>query len=216
MMTRRHLLLTIATVAALGLAASVAAQDDKPQIKVGVLPFVDATGTGGVEAGPALSRLVQAEIVHSTELLGRVLSLESGRPEDVDVEKAAQLGKDAHVDIVLLGTVLEATSEESSKSGWTPSIGGQSVGGNVRRAKGKVTLQGDLIDTASGKRLASLRVKGEESDTHVGASVYTGLGSIGTDSNGWLNSPVGKAMSKAVVDLVKRMNVEAAKVKPAS
>ena len=99
-------------------------------------------------------------------------------------EKAAQLGKDAHVDIVLLGTVLEATSEESSKSGWTPSIAGQSVGGNVRRAKGKVTLQGDLIDTSSGKRLASLRVKGEESDTHVGASVYTGLGSIGTDSNG--------------------------------
>src|SRR6185295_15218811 len=148
MMTRRHVLLTIATMAALGLATSVVAQDDKPQIKVGVLPFVDATGTGGVEAGPALSRLVQAEIVHSTELLGRVLSLDSGRPEDVDVEKAAQLGKDAHVDIVLLGTVLEATSEESSKSGWTPSIAGQSVGGNVRRAKGKVTLQGDLIDTS--------------------------------------------------------------------
>jgi len=79
-----------------------------------------------------------------------------------------------------------------------------------------MTSDGVITPGNSGKRLASLRVKGEESDTHVGASVYTGLGSIGTDSNGWLNSPVGKAMSKAVVDLVKRMNVEAAKVKPAS
>ena len=216
MMTRRHVLVMIAIVAVLGMATSVAAQSDKPQIKVGVLPFVDATGTGGVEAGPALSRLVQAEIVHSTELLGRVLSLDTGRPEDVDVEKAAQLGKDAHVDLVLLGTVLEASSEESNKSGWTPSIAGQSVGGSVRRAKGKVTLQGDLIDTSTGKRLASLRVKGEDSDTHVGASVYTGLGSIGTDSNGWLQSPIGKAMSKAVADLVKRVNVEAGKVQPSS
>ena len=216
MMTRRHVLVMIAIVAGLGMATSVAAQSDKPQIKVGVLPFVDATGTGGVEAGPALSRLVQAEIVHSTELLGRVLSLDTGRPEDVDVEKAAQLGKDAHVDLVLLGTVLEASSEESNKSGWTPSIAGQSVGGSVRRAKGKVTLQGDLIDTSTGKRLASLRVKGEDSDTHVGASVYTGLGSIGTDSNGWLQSPIGKAMSKAVADLVKRVNLEAGKVQPSS
>jgi hypothetical protein len=177
---------------------------------------VDATGTGGVDAGPVLSRLVQAEIIHSTQLFGRVLTLDSGRPEDVDVEKAAQLGKDAHVDIVLLGTVLEATSEESTKSGWTPSFGGQSVGGNVRRAKGKVTLQGDLVDTATGKRLASLRVKGEEADTHVGATVYSGLGSIGTDGNAWLQSPIGKATSKAVAELVKRMNVEAGKVKSSS
>jgi TolB-like protein len=215
MMTRRQLLITIVAVAGLG-AASVAAQDDKPQVKVGVLPFVDATGTGGVDAGPVLSRLVQAEIIHSTQLFGRVLTLDSGRPEDVDVEKAAQLGKDAHVDIVLLGTVLEATSEESTKSGWTPSFGGQSVGGNVRRAKGKVTLQGDLVDTATGKRLASLRVKGEEADTHVGATVYSGLGSIGTDGNAWLQSPIGKATSKAVAELVKRMNVEAGKVKSSS
>src|SRR5689334_6283324 len=125
MMTRRYVLMTMIAVAGLAVAARVAAQDDKPQVKVGVLPFVDATGSGGVEAGPALSRLVQAEIVHSTQLFGRVLTLDNGKPEDVDVEKAAQLGKDAHVDIVLLGTVLEASSEESSKSGWTPTIGGQ-------------------------------------------------------------------------------------------
>jgi hypothetical protein len=216
MMTRRHVLVMIAVLAGPGLATHTAAQSDKPQIKVGVLPFVDATGTGGVEAGPALSRLVQAEIVHSTELLGRVMTLDSGRPEDVDVEKAAQLGKDAHVDLVLLGTVLEATSEQSSKSGWTPSIAGQSVGGSVQRAKGKVSLQGDLVEVTTGKRLASLRVKGEDSNTHVGANVYTGLGSIGNDSVGWLNSPVGKAMAKAVAELVKQMNIQAAKVQPAS
>ena len=216
MMTRRHVLLTIATMAALGLATSVVAQDDKPQIKVGVLPFVDATGTGGVEAGPALSRLVQAEI-RPLDRTPRPCPVARQRPagrcgrgkgRSARQRRACRHRPPWH----------RARSDERG-------IQQERMDTEYRRpecwrkrapSEGQGHPAGRLIDTSSGKRLASLRVKGEESDTHVGASVYTGLGSIGTDSNGWLNSPIGKAMSKAVAELVKRVNVEAAKVKPAS
>jgi hypothetical protein len=191
-------------------------QSDAPQVRVGVLPFVDASGASGVEAGVVLGRLVQAEIVHSTNLMGRVLTPEGVRPEDVDIEKATEIGRQSHVDIVLIGTVLDARSEYSSKGGYTPRVFGQSVGGNVRSTKATVMLQGDLVDTASGKRLASLRVKGNHSDTKLGTTVYTDLGSISSDSSAFMESPLGQALQEAVSDLVKRVNSEAAKVKPAA
>ena len=56
------------------------------------------------------------------------------------------------------------------------------MGANVRRAKATVQLQGDVIHVDAGKRVASLRVKGEDSDTRVGATAWTGLGSISSDS----------------------------------
>ena len=166
----------------------------------------------GVESGATIGRLVQAEIVHSTELLGRVLQAD-GNPEDIDVEKAAGIGQARNVDLVLIGTVLEAKSEHSSKGANTGRIFGQSVGANVNKSKATVQLQGDVVQVATGKRIASLRVKGEDSDTKVGATAWTNLGSISSDSGAWLESPLGRAMQKAVAELVKRVNVEAGKVR---
>jgi hypothetical protein len=195
------------------LAGTTAARghDDAPQVRVGVLPFVDATGSGGAESGATIGRLVQAEIVHSTELLGRVLQTDGTSPEDIDVERAAEIGK-GKVDLVIIGTVLEARSESSSQGGYTPRVFGQSVGANVHKAKATVQLQGDIVNVATGRRMASVRVKGEDSDTRVGATAYTNLGSISSDNTGWIESPIGQAMQKAVAELVRRINVEAGKV----
>jgi hypothetical protein len=103
------LLLGLCCVPALGQDAASSsddAQSEAPQVRVGVLPFVDASGASGVEAGVVLGRLVQAEIVHSTNLMGRVLTPDGVRPEDIDVEKAAEIGRQSHVDIVMIGTVI--------------------------------------------------------------------------------------------------------------
>jgi hypothetical protein len=213
------LLLGLCCVPALGqdvASSSDDAQSEAPQVRVGVLPFVDASGASGVEAGVVLGRLVQAEIVHSTNLMGRVLTPEGVRPEDIDVEKAAEIGRQSHVDVVLIGTVLEARSEYSNKGGYTPRVFGQSVGGSIRSTKANVMLQGDLVDVATGKRLASLRVKGDHSDTKVGTTVYTDLGSISSDDSAFMDSPLGQALQEAVADLVKRINTQAAKIKPSA
>jgi hypothetical protein len=209
----RQLAVAVCVVAASMAGARAAQADDRPQIKVGVLPFVDATGTGAAESGAVLGRLVQAEITHSTELQGRVLNDPGVNPEDIDVEKAAEIGQGRNVDVVVIGTVLEASSSHSSKGANTGRIFGQSMGASVYRAKATVVLQGDLVEVSTGKRIASLRVKGDNSDTKVGATAYTDLGSLSSDNNGWLESPIGKATQEAIAELVKKLNVEAAKIK---
>lgn len=215
MQVRQLAIAVCALAASLAVAPAAWAGDDTPQIKVGVLPFVDATGSGGAESGAVLGRLVQAEIIHSTELQGRVLNNPGIAPEDVDVEKATEIGQSRNVDVVLIGTVLEASSSHSNKGANTGRIFGHSVGANVQRAKATVVLQGDVIDVSSGKRIASLRVKGDNSDTKIGATAWTNFGMISSDDNAWLESPLGKATQEAVAELVRKLNVEAAKVKPA-
>ena len=47
------------------------------QFKIGVLPFADNTGSNSGDVAGDVSRAVQAEIAHSTQLMGVVLTLDS-------------------------------------------------------------------------------------------------------------------------------------------
>ena len=185
----------------------------KYQYKVGVLPFVDNTGSGGQETGVALGRAVQAEIAHSTDLVGRVLKLDDGtNPEDLDSQKAVEIARARKVDVVLVGTVLEASSEESDKHVSGPAIFGQHVGGSSRSVKAVVTLQGDLYSVTTGKQLESIRVTGRASETKVGASVSTSLGDLSSGGASFQSSPIGKALHNAVADLVKKIAADQPKM----
>ena len=188
------------------LAPSIRAQGN---FKIGVLPFVDDTGANAANLADSVSRAVQAEIVHTTQLQGRVLALDPGvNPNSVDAAKAVSLGQAQNVDVVVVGTVLEAHAESSSSSANTPSIHGFSLGGSKQTMKGTVTLQGDLYSTSTGQKIDSIRVTGEQSQTKIGADTYTDLGSLSTGGANFDNSTIGKAFHKAVSDLVKRINSE--------
>lgn len=181
-------------------------------IKVGVLPFADATASGGSGIGESLSRATQAELIHSTTLEGRVLALPAGtRSEQLDSEKILALGRENHVDLILLGTVLEAHAESSSHAGSGPSIFGQSIGAGLHSTNAIVTLQADLYDVASGRKLESVRITGTHSDRKISGNVSTSLGSLDTSSQAFQNSTLGKAMQEAIADMVKRLAAEAAK-----
>jgi hypothetical protein len=176
-------------------------------LKVGILPFVDATASGNRAVGADVGRTMQAEIVHSTSMLPRMLTLEgSMRPEDLDPEKAVDAGRKAKVDVVFVGTVLDATSEESNKGGFIPFIKGQAGQVQVRSIKASVTLQGEVYRIPGGERLASWRVTGKHSDNKFGGTAYTTLGSWGHDNyEAFLTSPLGKALQDAIADLVKKL-----------
>jgi outer membrane protein OmpA-like peptidoglycan-associated protein len=213
-----------ATLLAWAFGGVLAAQTNKPtatkslsdfkyQYKVGVLPFVDNTGSGGQDLSSALSRAVQAEIAHSTQLEGRVVKLDEGtNPEDVDSEKAVEIGRSHKVDAVLVGTVLDASSEQSDRSTNGPSIGGFNLGGSAHSVKAQVTLQGDLYNTTTGKQIDSIRVTGNASQTKVGANISSSLGDLSTGGNGFDKSPIGKALHEAVTDLVKKISGEQSKL----
>lgn len=210
---KRTALLATAVMAAFALGAGAnAAQTPAPlssfkyQYKVGVLPFVDNTGSGGEALPAAMSRAVQAEIAHASDLQGRVLKLGPGvDPATVDATQAVGIGRAQHVDVILLGTVLEASSDESDHSLSGPTIGGFHLGGRTHSVKAEVMLQGDLYDVTSGKQIDSIRLTGHASDTHVGADVSSSLGDLSTGGAAFEQSPIGKALHAAVTDLVKKI-----------
>lgn len=179
------------------------------QFRIGVLPFVDNTGTNAANLANSVSQAVQAEIVHTTQLQGRVLTLDPGaNPSSVDAPKAVSIGQGQNVDVVVMGTVLEAHAESSSSSANLPSIRGFSLGGNKQTMKATVTLQADLYSTSNSQKIDSIRVTGEQSQTKIGADTYTDLGSLSTGGASFDNSTIGKAFHKAVSDLVKKINSE--------
>lgn len=177
------------------------------QFTIGFLPFVDNTGSGGSDVSNAISRAMQAEIVHSTQLQGRVLTLDPGvNPSSIDAAKAVQIGRAQNVDVVVVGTVLEASSNESSGSSSLPSIHGFSLGGGKQTVKATVTLQADLYSTTTGQKIESIRQTGDASQTKIGSSVSTGLESISSGGSGFDNSAMGKAFHSAVSMVVNRIN----------
>ncbi|HWR37377.1 MAG TPA: CsgG/HfaB family protein [Clostridia bacterium] len=206
----RERLLAVFAIVVLA-AGMVAAQENqslsnlKYQYKVGVLPFVDATGTGSEETGTAIGRAVQAELVHSTKLMGRVLKLQEGMTaDDLDPQKAVEIARAKNLDVVLIGTVLEAEQEQSEKGLDGVTLFGQSVGGRAQQSRAKVTIQVDLFNVETGKKIDSFRTTGNASDTKVGADAQTTLGSL-SSSGSEANSPLGKALQKAVIEVVKKV-----------
>lgn len=195
---RRRLLLALVFLVAL--AAATAAQ---APTTVGIAPFIDATASGNRSIGADVARTLQAELVHATSLIPRVME-DVGMP--VDAAKVVAAGRGQHVDLVFVGTVLEAKTEQSNKRGWLPSIKGQSASLDVHHQKATVILQGELYDAGTGERLFSTRVTGSDASNALGGSAYTTLGSFGNDSyQSFLESPLGKALRNAVAEMTRRI-----------
>ena len=181
--------------------------------KVGVLPFTDNTGSSAADIANSISRAVQAEMVHSTPLLGRVITLDAGTdPSSIDANKAVALGRAQSVDVVIVGTVLEATAEQSGKSANLPSFGGISLGGNKQTVKATVTLQADLYSTSTGQKIDSIRQTESASESKIGTDVNTGLGGLNTGGASFDNSAMGKAFHAVVASIVKKINGEQAQM----
>lgn len=194
-----------ATIASLPALAKTAPSDQP--YTVGVLPFSDDTGSGGADLANALAHAVQTQLAHSTGLEGRVVTIGNGaNPSSIDGSAAVQLGRSQNVDAVLIGTVVQASSEKSEKSVGGISIGGLSLGGNVHSVKATVTLQGDLYDVSSGSEIDSIRVTKEVSKSHVGGDVNTSLADLSSDGNAFYDSPIGHAFHQAVVALSDRIS----------
>jgi hypothetical protein len=125
---------------------------------------------------------------------------------DLDGERAVAIGRAQRVDLVFVGTVLEAKSDESNKSGWVPRIKGQSANVRLHRVKASVTLQGELYDVRTGGRIFSTWVTGSEANNVLSGTAYTRYGSWGKDDyRAFLDSPLGKAFEAALDAMTKKI-----------
>ncbi len=148
-------------------------------------------------------------MVQSTKLMGVVLALDAGlSPNGLDPGKAISIGQAQGVDVVLIGTIVEADSQQSSSSANLPSFGGISLGGSKTTVKATVTLQADLYSTSTGQKIDSIQQTGNASQSKIGSDVSTGLGGISTGGADFDNSAIGKAFHSAVTALVKQINSE--------
>jgi len=151
--------------------------------------------------------------VHSTQLQGRVVTLDQGvDPNSLDGDKAVAIGRAQNVDVIIVGTILEATSQQSSSATHGPSFGGITIGGSKNTMKASVTLQADLYNTTTGQKIDSIRQTGTASQTKIGADADTSLGDLSKSAADFDNSAIGKAFHSAVSDLVKKVNTEQAQM----
>jgi hypothetical protein len=175
--------------------------------KVGVLTFEDAAGVGS-SFGETVAKFIRSEFLRNKKYLPKFIQYEpkAGESKTIDVEKAIEVGKQNGVDYVVIGTILEAESNQSSTGLGGISVMGQRVGSSARSVTAKITIQGDLISLKEGKLIESFRTEGNETDRSVGANVSTRWGSMDADDNSITNTPTGRALQRAVEELVKQMS----------
>ncbi len=177
--------------------------------KIGILPFDDAAGVGP-ELGRQVAMFIRSELLKSKKLMPKFITYapeegeEGETPGLLDVEKAIALGRDNEVDLVLIGTILEAEAESSDSRIGGISFSKGSVGTSLRKVKATITIQGDLLSVADGSLIESFEVSGSKTDNRVGADLSTNWGDYSSGSEN-SNSPNVKALREAVQKLVKKI-----------
>jgi Curli production assembly/transport component CsgG len=177
-------------------------------IRAGILPFdVVNIDRATPETGAALAKLVRIEMIKGHKLSPVLLTLPPGTEQPVTPDAAAAAGKSQTTAVVLVGTVTDASTSYSSHGASSGLLHAVGVGGNVSRTTAHVSLHVDLVDPAKGQIVDSFDVEGKASDTGVGMDFNTALGSVNSNGDAWLNTPMGKALSQAA----KKINDEVAK-----
>jgi curli biogenesis system outer membrane secretion channel CsgG len=139
-------------------------------------------------------------MIKSRQLQPVVLEPPPGKATPLAPSAIVAAASSVEVDLVVSGTVLEATTERSSNRVSTyglPTGGYGNVGGSLTKVKAKVVIQVELIDATTGQTVDTFEVEGADTDVGVGADIYTTLGSFGAGDSGWDKSPMGKALREA-------------------
>ena len=198
--------LVIVTLATRG-PAWPAAEDPKSApapVKIGLLPFEDATEGESASAAEGVVKWLRAEMVRDKRLLPKVLARPAEESGPLDRDQAVALGKKEGMDLVLMGTILQADVDVSQSSASSGGLLGQiGIGGGLSSAKAEVVLQGELINVSTGEVLLTERLTGKKSESKLRGDVQSQIGNLDFGSDQAQNTPLGKAVMDAVQKLVQ-------------
>lgn len=188
-------------LAALLVTATSAAQD---RVRIGLLPFDVANVDGGSHtAASALAKLVRMEMITDKRAQPVLLELPAGAQLPLSATQLATLAEENELDLIVAGTVLEATTSHSNNRASTGRLGGiigSSVGGRLSRTRAEVTMHVELVGK-SGEVADTFQVEGDNTDVGVGADIWSALGGFDVGEAGWDKSPMGKALREAAQKL---------------
>jgi len=204
-MTCRTGIVVLASATVLTVSSPVAAQ----KLSVGIAPF-DVVSVEGAsdEASMSMAKLVRVEMIKAGRLQPQLLTPPPDSPTPLPRDEAVKLGRAAKVDIVLVGTVLEAGTSSSSRGANTGGLlGGIGVGARHERVTAKVMLNIELVDPKSGDVADTFDVESSNSESGMGADLSTALGGLDSDSAVSETSP----LSKALRDAAAKISVETMK-----
>lgn len=179
------------------------------QVAVGLLPFdVVSVSGAGYQAGENLAKLLRVEMIRARKVRPVLLELPPSTKLPMDASAAAQIGKGGGAQLVVSGTVIEATETHSSNSASTGGLlNGIGVGGNVSKSTARVTLNVELIDAETGESVKNFEVNAKNTDVGVGADFSSVLGAADIGGSGWDKSPMAKALREAA----RKVNDEVAR-----
>jgi curli biogenesis system outer membrane secretion channel CsgG len=206
-MARRSFWLFIAAWAAI-----VAMPRADTSLSVGLVPFdVAATEGNAANASEALAKVIRLEMLKTKGLQPQLLALPPGTQLPLAPKKAAELGRAAKADVVLVGTILDASSSHSNHGASIPQLGGY-VGGGVSRTSAELSVHVEIVNSTSGEIFDTFEVRGKASGTGVGADITTMAGSFRVGDAGWEKTPMGKALRDVAQKIVAETSKRAGKL----
>jgi curli biogenesis system outer membrane secretion channel CsgG len=204
-MTPRSLGLLISFIAA------VATPRADTTLSVGLVPFDLASTEGAsMSASDALVKLVRLEMLKVKGLQPELVELPPGTQLPLSPKKAAQLGRAAKADVVLVGTILDASSSHSNHGAAIPQLGGY-VGGGVSRTSAQLSVHVEVVNSATSEIVDTFEVQGKASGTGVSADVMTMAGSFKIGDAAWEKTPMGKALREVARKIVEETSRRASK-----
>jgi hypothetical protein len=201
MKTMKMMRIAVLLVMTLGLATDASAQN---RMRIGLLPFDVASVDGGTHAAAtALAKLVRAEMITDRRVQPVLLDLPAGARLPLSVQQLATLAEQNDLQLIIAGTVLEASTTHGSNRISTGGLGGRigtSVGGSMRRTRAEVKMHVELAGK-DGEVAETFEVEGSNTDVGVGTDIWSAIGSFDLGENGWDKSPMGKALREAAQKL---------------
>lgn len=178
-------------------ASGAPAQD---RTRIGLLPFdIANVGGGSYPAAQALAKLVRVEMITDTRVQPVLLDLPAGARLPLSPAQLAALATEHDLDMIVVGTILEAETTRGSNRVSTRGLGGRlgsSVGTSVTRTRAEVSMHVELASKA-GEVTHAFQVEGDNTDLGIGADIWTSLGSFDLGDADWDKSPMGKALREA-------------------
>ncbi|MGE0040687.1 MAG: hypothetical protein AB7H88_19585 [Vicinamibacterales bacterium] len=202
-MTSRFLRAILVVLGLATLAAVPAAAQGR--VRVGILPFDVANVDGGSQsAAAALAKLVRVQLITDRRTQPVLVELAAGEELPLPEGRLAELAAASGVQVIVAGTVLEATTTHGSNRVYTPRVGGVSLGGSLSRTRAEVSMHVELSG-ADGRVTDTFEVEGDNTDVGVGTDIWTALGSFDVGDSGWDKSPMGKALREAAEKLASEV-----------
>jgi nucleotide-binding universal stress UspA family protein len=177
--------------------------------RVGLIRFDVASVDGGTQqAATAMAKLVRAQMITNRALQPVLIELPAGETLPLPEERLAALAAQHQVDLIVAGTILDASTTRGSNRVSTGVIGSAigvgSVGGSMTKTRAEVRMHVELAGP-DGRTRHAFEVEGTNTDVGIGADLWTTLGSFDVGEANWDHSPMGKALREAAQKLTSEV-----------